>query len=403
MMQKNISMPACMATVILFLLFLFGIGLSAHAATVTWGGGGTDNLVSNSANWAGGTAPREDDAVIFDNTSTKDSIWDTYVRPASLHLNQGYTGTVTLNSDLPVIGSVVISDGTLLVKGVLWVGGAVGVIPITLSIDSPFDGATIYRPDATVTGTVTNAGGFETGVTVNGVVANVYGDQFMANHVPLQEGTDVITATGTNTHGGTSTASVTINAVTTGNYIRLTADTESGVAPLEATLRIEGTFSIGASSLSATGPVQPEILSSSADQYKVKMAAEGTYYFTANVTGPDESLYQDTIVISVLNKTTLDNILRSKWTAMTDSLLAGDTATALTYISAGAQTTYQQMFTALGDQLTSITATQRELNFISIRDGQAKYELVTIENGKTYSYEVIFATDSSGLWKIQEF
>ena len=34
-------------------------------------------------------------------------------------------------------------------------------------------------------------------VTVNGVVANVDGERFVANHVPLQEGSNVITATGT--------------------------------------------------------------------------------------------------------------------------------------------------------------------------------------------------------------
>jgi hypothetical protein len=36
-----------------------------------------------------------------------------------------------------------------------------------------------------VKGTVTNSTGNETGVTVNGIVATVYGDYFVANNVSL--------------------------------------------------------------------------------------------------------------------------------------------------------------------------------------------------------------------------
>jgi len=59
--------------------------------------------------------------------------------------------------------------------------------PITLTITSPLDGDTIYRPDVMVTGTVDNTTGNETGVTVNGIVAVVYNGEFFVNHVPLEE------------------------------------------------------------------------------------------------------------------------------------------------------------------------------------------------------------------------
>jgi hypothetical protein len=254
-----------------------------------------------------------------------------------------------------------------------------------------------------VTGTVTNAGGYETGVTVNGVVAIVYGNQFIVNHVPLQDGSNTITANAADPYGTTSTTSVTVTAATTGNYIRLTADTTFGAAPLEATLRIDGSFTISNSTISVIGPVQPEFLSSSAAEYKVRMTVAGVYYFTATVIGPDGNQYQDTCAITVTTLSATDDMFRSIWTAMTNRLMAGDTATALTYISSATQATYQQMFSALSTQLPAITATQTGFNFLYVRDGQAKYELVTSENGKTYSYEVIFATDANGLWKIQEF
>ncbi|MEK7238573.1 MAG: fibronectin type III domain-containing protein, partial [Nitrospirota bacterium] len=79
----------------LIILFLLGFALSAHAATVTWtGGGGSDNLASNSANWSGGIIPQYGDDVIIDSTS-KDCTWDLTVTLASLSIKSGYTGKVT--------------------------------------------------------------------------------------------------------------------------------------------------------------------------------------------------------------------------------------------------------------------------------------------------------------------
>jgi len=274
---------------------------------------------------------------------------------------------------------------------------------ITLNITSPLDGDTIYGPDVMVTGTINNITGNETGVTVNGIVAAVYGDQFVANYVPLEEGLNTITAIATDEAGDTASTSIAVNAVTTGDYIRLTSNIESGIAPLEVTLKIDGSFSIENSSLNVSGPGTVELLESTADEYRVKMTIEGIYYFTANVTGPDSSVYQDTIAVVVLNLTQLDTLLRSKWISMTNSLSSKDTITALTYISSETRLSYEEMFNALIDFLPSIINTQMEINVVSIKNGVARYELVTLESGKIYSYEVVFVNDKNGLWIIKEF
>ena len=133
----------------------------------------------------------------------------------------------------------------------------VTISPITISITSPLDGETITRPDVMVQGTITNTTGNETGVVVNGVIAIVCGDQFVANHVPLGEGENTITAVATDTDENPAEASITVNAVTTGDYIRITADDESGVSgatAFETTLRIDGSFSFTGSSVADTGP-----------------------------------------------------------------------------------------------------------------------------------------------------
>jgi len=194
-----------------------------------------------------------------------------------------------------------------------------------------------------------------------------------------------------------------VNAVNRGNYIRLTVDTESGVAPLSTTLRVDGTFSIANSSLSATGPVQPDVLTLSADKNQVNMTAEGIYFFTASVTGPDGNPYQETIAVGVLNLAAVDNLLRGKWNAMVTSLGNRDITTALTYISANTKTIYQEMFTAIIDHLPAMVASQTGLDLVSIGNKSAVYKLKTLENGDVYAYQVTFVKDSNGLWVIQDF
>ena len=77
-------------------------------------------------------------------------------------------------------------------------------------ITSPSDGATLVRPDVSIRGTISNASGVETGVVVNGIVAQVFGNQFVANHVPFTEGQNTITVSATDANGDTKSKSVTV-------------------------------------------------------------------------------------------------------------------------------------------------------------------------------------------------
>ena len=79
----------------------------------------------------------------------------------------------------------------------------VTVVPLTISINSPVSGATVSKAEVTVEGTITDAPGFEIGVSVNGIVALVDENRFVANHVPLLDGQNTITATAVDTFGHT--------------------------------------------------------------------------------------------------------------------------------------------------------------------------------------------------------
>ncbi|MEK6529021.1 MAG: hypothetical protein AABZ36_09095, partial [Nitrospirota bacterium] len=83
---------------------------SPDAATVTWTGIG---IASNPANWSGGAIPQNGDDVVFNNTSTQNCTWDINPSLKSFSINSGYTGTVSVSSNLTVTGNVKIVYGAL--------------------------------------------------------------------------------------------------------------------------------------------------------------------------------------------------------------------------------------------------------------------------------------------------
>ncbi len=287
-------------------------------------------------------------------------------------------------------------------------GSIMDVTPsISIFVSSPSDGETVTKSDVMIKGAIINSTGNETGVTVNGIVATVYGNQFVANHVLLVEGVNTITIKATDTDGNTATTSITVNAITTGNYIRITSNIESGIAPLEVILRVDGSFSIEESNLNITGPTQPEIVSSSPDEYTIRIIAEGIYYITANVTGPDDILYEDTIAIVVLNKTQLDRLLRNKWEGMKEALGNKDIEGALNYFHETSKESYRQAFNILINEIPHIISEMQDIEMIYQTDDISKYRINRLHeiNGAyhTITYYIYFIKDKQGFWRINKF
>ncbi len=277
--------------------------------------------------------------------------------------------------------------------------------PITVTILIPSDNDTINRPDAVVRGGVSNSTGNETGVTVNGVVAVVYNGEFVVNGLPLDEGQNTITAVATDTAGNAASHSILIDVDTSTPYVTLKANVESGIAPLTTYFSVSTSIpdSVVSYSMDFEGDGVVDYTGPTFDDVSFTYTAEGIYYPTVYVLDDQSNVYTDSIVIMVLNQAELDTLLQAKWSAMTSSLNLGDMATALALITPAKRADYEVMFNALAGQISSIMATWAEFNLISIKNNSAKYELVTIENAITYSYEVVFIRNKTGLWEIVEF
>lgn len=277
---------------------------------------------------------------------------------------------------------------------------------IDLTITSPSDGASVIGSSVMVKGTVVNYAGAETGVTVNGVIATLFNNEFAVNQIPPTEGLNKITVSATDADGTTVKKSITVNAANAINYIKLSAYPESGTAPLEVTLKINGTFSITNPAITATGPGAVEqIAGTNPDEYIYKLNTEGIYYFTVQAIGPDENTYSDTIAVTALSLAFIDAKLKNIWQAMKEALSQQDIDGAILYFTSDTQGMYKKLFSGLEADLPNIVneLNTTQINLISLKNNKAIYEIVVARDGNTYSFPLQFRQDNNGIWKIRRY
>ncbi len=319
-------------------------------------------------------------------------------------------GAVDLNGSM----SISPSETTAYTITVAGPGGSytkditVSVISLAVSINSPLDGDIIYRPDTSVTGTVTNIPGCETGVTVNGVTALVSDNKFTADHVPLEEGDNEITVSVVDADGFTLSETISVSVYLEENYISLKADEYSGVSPFETKLTIDGSFSFTENpDITYSGPGDVDISKVPGEySYNINITDPGLYNITAEV--PHEgNTYSDSIDILVIDWESLDGLLKAKWSGMRTALVDGDVDKALTYHNDRFRDKYESIYNSLGSNLSTLAQNMRDIELVFLEGNRAKYAINRDHNidGQTVTitYFIYFSKDKDGLWKIDEY
>ncbi|MBI5408654.1 MAG: fibronectin type III domain-containing protein [Nitrospirae bacterium] len=272
-------------------------------------------------------------------------------------------------------------------------------------ITYPLNGAVISRPDVMVIGAIINATGNETGVVVNGTTATVYNNEFVINHVPLTEGSNVITVTATDTSGNASTASITVNAAISSPHVTLRANVESGIAPFTTYFSVstEVPNSAARYQIDYEGDGTIDYTGANFDDISYTYTTEGIYYPTVTVTDDQNNTYTDTIAIAVLNSAQLDVLLQGKWNGMRTALANQNVEGAVELFDTNSQEAYRQQFTALSPILDIIANDMGQIQLVTIEDRRAEYEVIVTRNGVAYSFHLLFVKDADGLWKIGKF
>ncbi|MBI4843955.1 MAG: hypothetical protein HY809_06495 [Nitrospirae bacterium] len=276
---------------------------------------------------------------------------------------------------------------------------------IELNIVFPPDNETISKPYTLVTGTVSNSAGKETGVTVNGIIADTYNGGFLINNLHLLEGENTIVVTAADTAGSVSSASRKVYYSPSAPYITLGSNNMSGIAPLKTYFYVDTAIpnSVSSFKMDYEGDGVIDYTGTSFDDISFEYASEGVYYPTAFVIDSENNVYQSYVAIVVQNAAELNTLLNGKWEGMRSSLLNQDVERALGYFAERAKDKYRRIFTALENKLPEITGNFVEFNILDVYENSAEYEVIANENGIFYSYPGTLIKDGSGIWKFKDF
>ncbi|MFC1837412.1 hypothetical protein ACFLYW_01870 [Thermodesulfobacteriota bacterium] len=286
--------------------------------------------------------------------------------------------------------------------------------PITIDIRAPADYETIYAPQATITGTVTPIDGYvieEVGITVDGYPAQVNGETFFANNVPLAEGENAITVIATLPDGSRAIKSITVSSdvANSPGWVELSVNPESGIAPLGADLRVDLHLvnNLVSSSLSSDGPGVVDITQTGDFEYDLSFSFPGIYTLTYTATDDQNNIFEHDVLVNVLDRNELDTLLRAKWDGMKAALASGDVEGGLDYFLEVSQDRYRNIFNALQSELPQIVQNMQDVELIYAKNNRAKYRINQLHdingNSVTITYYIYFIKDIYGFWGIEQF
>ena len=236
--------------------------------------------------------------------------------------------------------------------------------------------------------------------------ATVSGSRFIVNHVPLTLGSNTISTTAMDANGLTTTTTRSITA-STGNYIRISSNIDSGTGPLNISLRLDGSFSIASPQMSYSGPVPVTLTpGASSTEYTATLTAEGPYTFTASATAPDGQTYSDSLTVTVVPRYQLEMQLQNKWAGIRSKFTQGDVEGAVSYLVSYRQALYRQIFTGFGPRLPSLADDTATLKLVYSTNGLVKCILIRQEDvlgtQKSVAYPVYYSKEN-GTWKLQKY
>jgi hypothetical protein len=279
-------------------------------------------------------------------------------------------------------------------------GVALQVISPALTITIPAANASIPADFVLVMGTYQAPP--NSGVTVNGVVANNDGQTFFVNNFRLAPGANTLTVTLTTADGQTFTQTRTVTS-TGMTPFQITADPDNAFAPATVVLRAanRGSNSITAAQVANFGTgVADGSMFDGETLVKLTFTAAGVYTPTVTVTDTAANTYTQTAAIMVQDKAALDQMLKAVWGDFMNSLATGNKDVAMRKLGGPAQAKYGPVFDVLGPHLGDILASWSAPTVASRDGGVAELGINRIVSGVQRLFLIYMIQGYDGIWRI---
>jgi hypothetical protein len=272
-----------------------------------------------------------------------------------------------------------------------------------VAIDDPSPGVTMQAGTLIVRGTIRGVTG-DVGVLVNGVRAAVQAPGFVAL-VPVSTATTTLVATARTPSGDTAAHSIPIIVSTeTGQPATILAASPSGgPAPLAVAFSARASGEIVSVNLDLDGNGTTDFTGAHLDGQTFTYTLPGLYTPTVTLTDTQGLTVTASTVVHVLDPTALDALLTATWTDMKDALRSGDVPAALAYISSRNRARYEQLFQVLGPRLAAIDSILSDVTADELTATEAFYTMLRTDDGIPLVFEIRFAVDDDGLWRIHSF
>jgi len=277
-----------------------------------------------------------------------------------------------------------------------------GVAP-TINIVSPLDAASLPGRGFEVRGTFT--GPTNTGITVNGVPARSFGNQWVATQLRPPVGAFTITAQASTFDSLTATATRNINVGSAVPALSLRTTQPGNIAP--AAIGFQLKFAFGA----IVGNVQIDFDGDGLDDYVGPASAAPTSFayptagfYTAralalvdgNPATADTTVVMADVVAQRQRACAVYGELRA-------ALTANDLEASLATFISHQREALRPFFTALGDNRPVFATRLGTIANGLIGIDDAALTTLSIENGEPVGTQLNIAADSDGVWRISSF
>ncbi len=271
----------------------------------------------------------------------------------------------------------------------------------TVQILTPSPNLHLHAGRVVVTGTY--RGPANTGVTVNDVVAVTDGHRFYANHVPVHEGVNTITAIATTPYGMVAKDTVTAHGVGS-EALELRATRGGiGVAPYKIAFKVlyTGKTKVQSASMDFNGDGAVDAIASDLkSKFEFTYTSPGVYSAQITVTDIEGKTYQATYTVHVIDSAAADSQFQATYSAFIDALACEDIVRATSYLTVSARERYRPVFGKLKSQLRRITSSFSPLRPSIIAGQYAEYGINRTIDGINRIFLIYFVQDNDGVWRI---
>lgn len=278
-------------------------------------------------------------------------------------------------------------------------GSVAYTVGAQVQIVTPTQNATLGGSATGVAGVF--SGGADSGITVNTVPACVFANTFYINDLPLQTGSNTLTAILTDPTGSTDQHSVQVTNSGT-PMLTLEADNNCGVAPLVVNFDI-GTAGVNIQQIDIDfdGNGVPDFSTTDINAaLSHTYTTPGVYPATAWILDDQGSEYVAHLNIVAQNEAAQNDLFQQIWTNFSTALAAGDATTALQSVGIQSRGLYTPVLQALAANLPEIAGDLSGIRKIQIGEDMAEYAVLTVVDGQVKTFVITFAKDADGIWRI---